>query len=133
MATFYKKGASFEGFDKSISVVETIMSKVQQSVVLQAARNPASVVTALGKYPEVAKRLADIKNPVKLAAEIARMEDKMKETKRAPQTTPDRVPSGTGRSPASATANMAKLQEQARATGDYSAYHAAKRAAEKRK
>lgn len=128
VADFEAKGAKFDGFNAAKDVLMQTMTPDQQSMILDAAVNPSLVVAALGRNPAKAKALAEIKNPVKFIAEIARLETKMSATPRAPQTTPEKAISGTARSPSSATANMEKLQKTAQETGDYTAYFAAKRA-----
>ena len=121
------KGAKYRAYPQAKAALITILSQDQQSMIVDAANDPSLVVAALGLNPSKAKALADIKNPAKFCAEIARLELKMNATPRAPQTKPDRVISGTGRSPTSTNANLTRLQEKAAETGDYSAYFAAKR------
>ena len=121
------KGAKYRAYPQAKATLIGILSKEQQSRILDAANDPSLVVAALGSNPKKARELANIENPAKFCAEIARLELKMNATPRAPQTKPDRVISGTGRSPTSTNANLTRLQEKAAETGDYSAYFAAKR------
>jgi hypothetical protein len=49
---------------------------------LQGADNPALVVYALGKNPKKAKELSEIKDPVKFAFAVAKLEKELKVTNR---------------------------------------------------
>ncbi len=133
VADFDAKGARFDNFAAARAKVISIMTPQQQGMIMDAALDPSTVVAALGKNPAKAKALAEITNPVQFIAEIARLETKMKIEKRAPQTTPERIPAGTGASPATQSANLDKLKAKAQETGNYDAYFAAKRAATAKK
>lgn len=125
---FDKQGARYSGFATAKQTIMQTMTPDQQSMILDAAINPSLVVAALGKSPAKAKELASIKNPIRFTAEIARLELKMSAAPRAPQTTPEKVITGRTSSPATVSANLDKLHEEARRTGDYTAYRAAKKA-----
>lgn len=50
------------------------LSDAQQSTIIMAAKDPARLIYALGKSPIRRAQLAEITNPIKLAAEVARIE-----------------------------------------------------------
>lgn len=102
---------------------ETIaqLSEVQQSILIAGATNPAAMVYALGKTPAKLKELASIKDPVKFAVAVGKLETEVKVTKRtstkpAPEST---VRSGSGSAPAT-TATLERLRAEADKTGDRS-------------
>lgn len=98
----------------------------QQFVIASAAKEPAKLIYALGKNPERLKALQDIRNPVKFIAEVARMETQMTTRTKSP-VPPEQHRSGDARPAQSTDKEMARLQKQAEATGDYTAVLAYKR------
>jgi len=52
-----------------------VLDPVQQDIILQAAQNPALAVYALGKSKDKAKELASIKDPVKFAFALGKLEN----------------------------------------------------------
>ena len=101
---------------------------------LQGADNPALVIYALGKNPKKAKELADIKDPVKFAFAVAKLEKELKVTNRRAAPPPERVVSGTGRSSGAVDSTLERLREDAARTGNMTkviAYKAQKRSATK--
>jgi hypothetical protein len=105
----------------------------RQSMILMHLKNPAHFVKALSASPERLKKLAEmpfanLEDATTFTAEIIRMEGNVTVEKRKPVGPESRLPgsaAGVG-----ASVNLAKLQEKARATGDYTEYRAAKRQAE---
>jgi hypothetical protein len=114
-----KSGLKVRDFDDAEGNVLETLSTTQQGIILQGAENPAMLVYALGKHPAKAKELAEIKDPVKYAFAVAKLEAQLKVTSRkAPP--PERTVSGTG--PKSGTVNkvLEQLREEASRTGDFS-------------
>lgn len=95
----------------------------QQSVVIDVCRNPEYVMLALSQNEDLATRLAGEKNPVRLAAEIVRLESKMKVTGAKPTTKPEKRPAST-RVARSGSSQLEKLREEAAKTGDYTKVNA---------
>lgn len=123
-----KKTLRVQGFDEAEADAREILSQTQQAIILQGAENPALMVYALGKNPVEAKKLAAIKDPVQFAFAVAKMEaTKLKATPRKPSAAPEQSVKGSGQPPSASTASIEKLREQATRTGDFRAYHAAKR------
>ena len=106
-------------FEEAEAVVQEAFNVTQQGVVLQGAENPALVVYAIGKNQKKLKELSDIKDPVKFAFAVARLEKELKVTSRksaAPQ--PERIVSGTGRVSGAVDSTLERLREEAAKTGN---------------
>ena len=121
-------------FEDAEEVAQQVFSITQQGVLLQGADNPALVVYALGKNPAKAKELAEIKDPVKFAFAVAKLEKDLKVTNRRQAPAPERIISGTGRSSGAVDSTLERLREEAARTGNMTkviAYKAQKRSASK--
>lgn len=121
-------------FDDAEEVAQQVFSITQQGVLLQGADNPALVVYALGKNPAKAKELAEIKDPVKFAFAVAKLEKDLKVTNRRQAPAPERIISGTGRSSGAVDSTLERLREDAARTGNMTKviqYKAQKRSAPK--
>ena len=101
-------------------VAQELLSKTQQGIILDGAENPALVVYALGKNLTKAKELAAIKNPVKYAFAIAKLETQLKVTKRNAPPPEVRV-SGKGSASISGSVDstLERLRDEAARTGDH--------------
>jgi hypothetical protein len=121
-------------FDDAEAIAQELFSVTQQGVMLQGADNPALVVYALGKNPKKAKELSEIKDPVKFAFAVAKLEKDLKVTNRKAAPPPERVVTGTGRSSGAVDSTLERLREDAARTGNMTKviqYRAQKRAASK--
>lgn len=113
-----KQALGVKDYQDAEDEVVNVFSQVQQSIVIAGAANPAAMVYALGRTPKKLQELASIKDPVKFAVAIGKLETEVKVTKRtstkpAPETT---VKSNTSASTSSAT--LERLQAEADRTGD---------------
>lgn len=61
-------------FDAAEAAVVTTFSDPQQVIIVKAAKDPARFIYALGRSPQRLAQLAQITDPIKLAAEVARIE-----------------------------------------------------------
>lgn len=122
-----KQSLPVKDYDDAEMVVEDLLSPTQQGIIVQGAKNPELVVYALGKNPRRAKQLADIKNPVNFAFEIARLEGQLKTSKRKPATEPEKTIQSTGRISGTVDSTLEKLRRDAEKTGDYTKINAYKR------
>lgn len=113
-------------YDDAEEVVQDAFTVTQQGMILQGAENPALLVYALGKNPKRAKELASIKDPVKFAFAVARLETQLKVTKRKASSKPEPTISGTGRPSGSVDSTLERLRSEAEKTGDYSKVYAYK-------
>jgi desulfoferrodoxin (superoxide reductase-like protein) len=121
-------------FEDAEAVAQELFNITQQGVMLQGADNPALVVYALGKNPKKAKELSDIKDPVKFAFAVAKLEKELKVTNRRAAPAPERIVSGTGRSSGAVDSTLERLREEAARTGNMTKviqYRAQKRSAPK--
>jgi hypothetical protein len=123
-----------KNFEDAEAVAQELFSITQQGVVLQGADNPALVVYALGKNPKKAKELSDIKDPVKFAFAVAKLEKELKVTNRRAAPAPERIVTGTGRSSGAVDSTLERLREEAARTGNMTKviqYRSQKRSAPK--
>lgn len=121
-------------FEDAEAVAQELFNVTQQGVVLQGADNPALVIYALGRNPKKAKELSEIKDPVKFAFAVAKLEKELKVTNRRAAPPPERIVSGTGRSSGAVDSTLERLREEAARTGNMTKvvqYKAQKRAASK--
>ena len=121
-------------FEDAEAVAQELFNITQQGVVLQGADNPALVIYALGKNPKKAKELSDIKDPVKFAFAVAKLEKELKVTNRRAAPPPERIVSGTGRVSGAVDSTLERLREEAARTGNMTKviqYKQQKRAASK--
>jgi hypothetical protein len=119
-------------FEDAEAVAQELFNVTQQGVMLQGADNPALVVYALGKNPKKAQELAAIKDPVKFAFAVAKLEKDLKVTNRKAAPPPERIVSGTGRVSGAVDSTLERLREEAARTGNMTKvvqYKAQKRAA----
>lgn len=107
-------------YDEAEDVVQDAFTVTQQGMILQGAENPALLVYALGKNPKRAKELASIKDPVKFAFAVAKLETQLKVTKRKATSKPEPKVSGTGRISGAVDSTLERLRADAERTGDYS-------------
>ena len=105
-------------FEDAEAVAQELFNVTQQGIMLQGADNPALVVYALGKNPKKAKELSDIKDPVKFAFAVAKLEKELKVTNRRAAPPPERIVSGTGRSSGAVDSTLERLREEAARTGN---------------
>lgn len=105
-------------FEDAEETVLQNLNVVQQGVILQGAENPALVVYALGSNPAKAKELSEIKDPVKFAFAVAKLEKDLKVTQRkAPP--PEKTVVGSARASGAVDSTLERLRADAERTGDY--------------
>jgi hypothetical protein len=112
-------------FDEAEAEVFSVLPNDVQALILLSEK-PAALVVALHRSPAKLEQLSKL-DLASAAMQLGRWERDIKVMKRkAPA--PDRPLRGKAGTPASG--NLDKLLKQARATGDYDRYYAAKRAAQ---
>ena len=67
-------------------LVTALLDETKQSILLTASDDPAQLIYALGKNPKKLQDLASIDDPIRFTAEAAKLEAKMKITRRTPST-----------------------------------------------
>ncbi|MES2902679.1 MAG: hypothetical protein V4696_00695 [Pseudomonadota bacterium] len=122
VASFETKKAAlgFEDYADAQGSVETSLDLVQQAVIVKAANDPALFIYALGKSDAKLSEMAKIKDPIKMAAAVARMEGAIKVEKRRKGPAIDRPATGTGAMPGGTDKQLEKLEKEADRTGDRS-------------
>lgn len=119
-------------FDDAEATAQELFDVTQQGVMLQGADNPALVVYALGKNPKKAQELAAIKDPVKFAFAVAKLETQLKvSSKKAAPPPPMKTASGAAPVAGNSEAALDRLRKEAAASGDYTKYLALKRSLSK--
>jgi len=113
-------------FDDAEGTVLEALDQTQQGIIVQGADNPAVVVYALGKNPDRVKELASIKDPVKFAFTVAKLEKDLRVTNRKAPPPPERTVSGTGPKSGTVDSTLDRLRDEAAKTGNYSKVHAYK-------
>lgn len=114
-------------FDEAEEVVQGSLSPTQIAMILQGAEDPAKVTYAIGRAPAKAKELAEIRDPVKFAFAVAKLETKLKVTSRKAATKPEKKVSGNAKVSGSVDSNLDRLRAEAEKSGDYSKVMAYKR------
>lgn len=114
-----KAALKVRDMDDAEAVAQDTLTTVQQGVILSAAENPALLIYAIGKNPAKAKELAAITDPVKFAVAIGRLETKLKVQPRRTAPPPERVPQSNAPGAAGSPAELKRLEDEARRTGDY--------------
>jgi hypothetical protein len=109
-------------YDEAEERIQQLFDVTQQGVMIAGADNPALLVYALGKHPAKAKELAAIKDPVKFAFAVAKLETQMKTTSRprAAPPAPDTPIKSTAPSRSAVNATLERLDQEALRTGDRS-------------
>ena len=106
-------------FEDAESLAQEVLNVTQQGIVVQGADNPALVIYALGKNPKKVQELASIKDPVKFAFAVAKLEKELKVTNRKAAPPPERTIQGTGRVSGAVDSTLERLRAEAEKTGNY--------------
>jgi len=104
--------------DFAKEVVTSALTDVQAATIIKAAKNPALAIYALGKHPAKLQALSQIKDPIKLAAEVARMEGKITMAKRQSAPAVERVAEGSASLAGNRNKTLERLEAKAAKTGD---------------
>jgi DNA polymerase III alpha subunit (gram-positive type) len=110
-------------YEDAEAIAQEVFNVTQQGIVLQGADNPALVIYALGKNAKKAKEIADIKDPVKFAFAVAKLEKELKVTNRKAAPPPERTVRGTGPVSGSVDSTLERLRAEAEKTGNYTKVH----------
>ncbi len=106
-------------FDDAEATLQETLSPTQLGIILNGADKPEQLVYALGKNPAKAKELASIKDPVKYAFAVAKLETQLKVTPRKVAPAPERVVRGSAAATGMDT-TLERLEAEADRTGDRS-------------
>lgn len=109
--------------------VKGILDETQLAIIVQAAKDPALMVYAIGKNPKKAAELAGLKNYVEFAYALGELSKDMKVTTRKAAPPPEgKVRGGNAPVSGSVDSNLERLRADAEKTGDYSKVSAYRRA-----
>lgn len=123
-----KAALKVKDYDDAEAEATSTLSQIQQSIIVTGADNAALLVYALGKNPAKAKELASIKDPVKFAFAVAKLETQLKATPRKAPPAAESTVRGSGSiSSTSSNSELARLEAAAEKTGDRTAVIAFKR------
>lgn len=121
-----KAALKLPDFDDAESAVTSTMNVTQQGIIVSGADNPALVIYALGRNDAKVKELAAIKDPVKFAFAIAKLETQIKMQKKS-KPAPERTITGSAPKAGAVDSSLDRLRAEAEKTGDYSKVIAYKR------
>lgn len=122
-----KTSLKVKDYDDAEENVKGALDVTQQGITIQGAENAALVFYALGSNPKKLAELAAIKDPIKFAFAIAKLETQLKVQGRKPAPPPEKTVTGNGRI-SGGDATLERLRAEAEKTGDQSKVVAYKRA-----
>lgn len=122
-----KKKLKVKDYEDAEEYVLSNFDQTQQGIIVQGSDNPALSIYAIGKNSKVAKELANIKDPVKFAFAVAKMESKLKYSKKKARTNPEGSLKSSGTGGTSVDNTLARLEKEAEKTNDRSKIVAYKR------
>lgn len=114
-----KSSLRVRDYEVAEDVVTEGLTIEQQAVILQGAENPASLVYVIGKDKSKLEELSKIKDPVKFAFALAKLESKLSIERRKSPPPPEKVVRGSANASGVDSA-LERLREEASRTGDYS-------------
>lgn len=107
-------------YELAEDVVVDTLDVVQQNIIMSGAKDSALLVYALGKNPKKAKEMSEIKDPVKFAFAIARLENELKVTTRKAPPPEKTVSSGGTPKSSNSDKTLERLRDEAIKSGDMS-------------
>lgn len=110
--------AKVRDFEEVEEAAKDKLTPTQQGILIHAAENPELIMYHLGKYPNKAKELAEITDPIQFAFAAAKLDSQMKIQTRKPSTQPERKPSGSAGLSGVVDQKLAQLEAEAARTGD---------------
>ena len=129
LEAYQESKASFKAddFDEAEATVLEVLDQTQQGIIIHGATDPTLLIYAMGKNEAKAKEIAEIKDPVKFAFAIAKLEATLKVSTKKPATQPEGKIVGNARPSGTVDSTLARLREEANRTGDYTKVMAYKR------
>lgn len=106
-------------FDDAEAVALESLNQTQQGIIVQGADNSALVVYALGKNEKKLKEITSIKDPVKFAFAVAKLEKDLKVTNRKAPPPPEKKLAGTAPSSGAVDSTLERLRSDAEKSGNY--------------
>jgi hypothetical protein len=115
-----KKSLKVKDYDDAWVSVENMFNQTQQGIIVQGSDNPALSFYAIGKNTKLAEELSNIKDPVKFAFAVSKMESKLKYGKKKARTSPEGSVKSSGTASKGADQTLDRLEKEADKTGDRS-------------
>lgn len=115
-----KQSLGARGFEDAEDAVRETLSTAQQSIIVANAKQPAILVYALGKNPDMMKELAEQPDLASFAFRLGQIESGMKVTGMNKKPAPEKRLQGRSQAPASGSKKLEQLRSEAEKTGDYS-------------
>lgn len=120
-----KSKLKVKDFDDAEANIQDNFDVTQQGILLQGSEDPALLIYAIGSNTEQVKKLSSIKDPVKFAFAVSRLEAKMKVSSRKTPPPPEKKPTSTQKV-GSGDSTLERLRAKAEKTGDYTEVNAYK-------
>jgi len=122
LEAYQEAKASFKAddYDEAEAVALESLDQTQQGIIVHGSNEPALLIYALGKNDAKAKEIGSIKDPVKFAFAIAKLEAQLKVSTKKPAAPPESRISGNSRPSGSIDSTLERLREEAKTTNDYS-------------
>lgn len=109
-----------DDFDEVEAAALEVLDQTQQGIIVHGANDPTLLIYALGKNDAKAKEIGAIKDPVKFAFAIAKLEAQLKVSTKKPATQPESKIIGNSRPSGTVDSTLERLREEAAKSGDYS-------------
>lgn len=106
-------------FDDAEATVQDSFDVTQQGILLQGSEDPALLIYALGSNKAQIEKLSSIKDPIKFAFAVAKLEAQMKVTGRQTPPPPEKKLGSAQKSTAAGDSTLERLRAKAEKTGDY--------------
>lgn len=113
-----KKALNIRDFDELEATAKSILSPIQQGIIVNGADNAAAVVAALGKNPKKAAELAAISDPVKFTFAVAKLETLLKVTRKAAPLPENEVRGNASVVAGAVDSKLEQLRKEADISGD---------------
>ena len=126
-----KEELRVKDYDEAEDLVKEKLGVNEQGIIIHAAKNSALVVYALSKNEKKLDEMSKIKDPIKFAYELAKLETELKVTGRKAKPAPETTLKASGGTATTSSKALEKLREDAIKSGDFTAYQKAKRAKQK--
>lgn len=104
-------------FEDAETTVVTTLTKEQQLIIVGGCENSAAMILALGRSPTKLNEIANVKDPLKFAVALGKLEKDLKVSRRKPPQ-PDTPTRGSAPLSANSDKELEKLEAEADRTGD---------------
>jgi hypothetical protein len=107
-------------YEEAEFAAQEALSSTQQGMIIEGADNPALMIYALGKNPKKLKEISEIKQPVKFAFAVSKLETQLKiANKNRPTSKPEKKIQSSSGSSSAVNSTLERLREEAAKSGDF--------------